>query len=127
MEDRTNIRRTEVRKSENKKLQENILSSLHFVLALMSMCLVLRGVKAGYQLGDIEGKVNQLLFMDYLKFYGQNEKQIDTLVNTVRIFSEDIGIEFMINECATLIIKRVIISKSEISRMESDGPRYIGS
>ena len=79
----------------------------------MSMCLVLRGVKAGYKLGDIEGKVNQLLFMDYLKFYGQNEKQIDTLVNTVRIFSEDIGIEFMINECATLIIKRGIISKSE--------------
>ena len=40
--------------------------------------------------------------MDDLKLYGQNGKQIDTLVNTVQIFSEDIGMEFGIRMCATL-------------------------
>ena len=31
--------------------------------------------------------------MDDLKFYGKNEKQVDTLVNTVLIFSKDNGTE----------------------------------
>ena len=51
--------------------------------------------------------------MDDLKLYKQNEKQIHTLVNTVQMFSEDIGMESGISKCATLIMKRGTISKSE--------------
>ena len=58
--------------------------------------------------------------MDDLKLYGQNEKQIDTLVNTVQIFSEDIGMEFWISKCATLIMKRGIISKNEGIQLTND-------
>ena len=60
-----------------------------FVLALTTMLLVLMEVKTEYQLGDLWGKVNHLLFMDDLRLYGQNEKQTDTLVNKVQIFSKD--------------------------------------
>ena len=42
--------------------------------------------------------------MDDLKLYGKNEKQTDTLVNTVRIFSKDIVMEFGISKCAVLIV-----------------------
>ena len=47
--------------------------------------------------------------MDDLNF----EKQIITPVNTVYVFSEDIGMEFRVSKCATLIMKRGIISRSE--------------
>ena len=51
--------------------------------------------------------------MDDLNLYSQNEKQIHTLANIVQIFSEDIGMEFGIGTCATCIIKRRIIARSE--------------
>ena len=35
-----------------------------------------------------------ILFMDDLKLYSRREKGLDSLVQTVRVFSEDIGMEF---------------------------------
>ena len=84
------------------------------------MSLVLREVNAQHQLGELGGKVNQILFMDDLKLYGQNQKQIDTLVSTVRIFSKTIGMEFRICKCATIIMKRFIISRSESLQLLND-------
>ena len=116
--------------------QGDSLSPLLFVLALIPMSLVLREVKAGYVLGDLRGKVNHLLFMDDLKLYGQNEKQIDTVVNTVRIWSQDIGMEFGIGKCAVLIMKRGVFSRSEGIQLpndeviknveEGEGYKYLG-
>lgn len=40
-----------------------------------------------------EYKYNHL-FMDDLKLFGKNEDQIDSLVNTIHIFSKDTGMEF---------------------------------
>ena len=39
-------------------------------------------------------RINHLLFMDNLKLFANNEKEIDSLVQTVRIFSDDIGMKF---------------------------------
>ena len=93
--------------------QGDSLSTVLFVLALAPMSLVLREVKAGYQLEDLRGKVNHLLFMNDLKLYGQSKKQIDTLINTMRILNDGIGIEFGISNCATLNEKKYYIKKSE--------------
>ena len=38
-------------------------------------------------------RINHLLFMDDLKFFVKNEKEIDSLVQTVRIFSDDISMK----------------------------------
>ena len=100
--------------------KEDSLSTLLFVLALTPMSLVLREVKTGYQLGDLQGKVNHLLFIDDLKLYGQKEKQTDTLVNTALIFNEDFGMELGISKCPTLIMKRDIISKSKDMQLTND-------
>ena len=51
-----------------------------------------------------------------LKLYANNEKGVDTLVQTIRISSDDIGMEFGIDKCATLVLKREKITKfDEIS------------
>ena len=44
--------------------------------------------------------------MDDLKLYAINEKGVDSLIQTVRMFSEDIGMEFGIETCAVLVMKR---------------------
>ena len=58
-------------------------------------------------------KINHLIFMDDLKLFAKNKDEIDSLVNTVRIFSEDIKIEFGLPKCGVLIMKRKKVVKSE--------------
>ena len=54
--------------------------------------------------------------MDDLKLYAKNEKELDTLVQTVRIFSEDIGMEFGIQKCAMVkLIRGQIVESSGIA------------
>ena len=50
--------------------------------------------------------------MDDLKLYSRNEKELDSLVQTIRIFSKDIGMEFSIEKCAMLVIEKGKIVKS---------------
>ena len=51
-------------------------------------------------------KINYLLFMDDLKLYSQSEKRLDSLVQTVHLFSEDIIMEFVIEKCAILVMEK---------------------
>ena len=44
--------------------------------------------------------------MDDLKFYGSNKNQLDSLIQTMRIFSEDIHMKFGLDKCAILEMKR---------------------
>ena len=60
----------------------------------------------GYSLKDKKTTINHLLFMDDLKLYGKSENQIESLVNTVYMFSEDIGMEFGVKKCGVLVLKR---------------------
>ena len=82
-------------------------------MALIPLTLVLRKVRAGYDLAGRRGVVNHLLFMDDVKLYGKSEKQVDTLLNTVRVFSQDIGMQFGINKCAVLVLKRGKVVRCE--------------
>ena len=43
-----------------------------------------------------EGKINHLLFIDDLKLFGKNEKEMNSLFQTVRVVSNDIGMELEI-------------------------------
>ena len=42
--------------------------------------------------------------MDDLKLYGKSTAELESLLNTVRIFSNDISMEFGLDKCATLAI-----------------------
>ena len=45
------------------------------------------------------------MYMDDIKLFAKNEKELETLIHTVRIYSENIGIEFSIEKCAMLVMK----------------------
>ena len=96
--------------------QRDSLSPILFVLSLIPLTLVLRKIKMGYDLG----MVNHLLFMDDLKLYGKNENQVDSLIQSVRIVSEDMRMEFGISKCATLIMKRGKVIQSEGIHLPGD-------
>ena len=92
--------------------QGDSLSPLVFVLALIPLSLILRKAKAAYEFSESKEKINHLLFMDDLKLYSRSEKGLDSLVQTVRVFSEDTGMEFGIEKCATLVMEKGKIVKS---------------
>ena len=56
-------------------------------------------------------KINYLLVMDDLKLYSRSETGLDSLVKAVRVFSEDIGMEFGIEKCAMLVMEKGKIVK----------------
>ena len=93
--------------------QGDSLSPLLFVLSLIPLTLVLRNVNAGYDLGDGNGVINHLLFKGDLKVYSKNQNQVDTLVQTIRVVTTDMRMEFGINKCAMLIMKRGRLTHSE--------------
>ena len=83
-----------------------------FVLALIPLNLILRKAKAAYEFSESEAKINHLLFTDDLKLYSRSEKRLDSVVQTVRVFSEDIGMEFGIEKSAMLVMEKGKIVKS---------------
>ena len=52
------------------------------------------------------------LCMDDFKLYSPSEKRLDSLLETVRVFSEDIGMDFGIEKCAMLVMEKGKIVKS---------------
>ena len=82
------------------------------VLALIPLSLILRKAKAAYEFSEIKEKINHLLFIDDLKLYSRSEKGLHSLVQTVRVFSEDIEMEFGIEKCAMLVMQKGKIVKS---------------
>ena len=50
--------------------------------------------------------------MNDLKLYSRNEKKLDSLVQTIRIFNKDIRMEFGIEKCAILVIEKGKIVKT---------------
>ena len=43
--------------------------------------------------------------MDDIKIFAKNEKELESLIQTITIFSQHIGMEFVIKKCAMLIMK----------------------
>ena len=58
--------------------------------------------------------------MDDLKLHSKSEKALDSLIQTVRIFSEDIGMQFGIDKCAMLVRKKGRIVKSDGIQLPND-------
>ena len=61
-------------------------------------------MKFDYEFGDKKTRINHLLFIDDLKLFAKSNDQIDSLVNTMYTFSEDIGMEFGIKKCRVLVL-----------------------
>ena len=86
-------------------------------------------------MGKKEHRLNHSLFMDDLKLFYKSEKQMDTLVRTVHVFSTDIGIEFGMKKCGILTMKRGKVVRCEgiklpncevMKEVEKEGYTYLG-
>ena len=82
-----------------------------FVLALILLSFILRTVKAAYEFSESKEKINHLLFINDLKLHSRSEKGLDSLVQTVCVFSEDARMEFGIEKCAMLVMEKGKICK----------------
>ena len=85
--------------------QGDALSPLLFSVAINPLSYILRDAKQGYTLKP-GNKINHLLYVDDLKLYAKNEKDLTALIETVRIFTTDICMEFRLEKCAKQIIQR---------------------
>uniref|UniRef100_A0A1X7VHN8 Reverse transcriptase domain-containing protein n=1 Tax=Amphimedon queenslandica TaxID=400682 RepID=A0A1X7VHN8_AMPQE len=115
--------------------QGDCLSPLLFVMCMIPLTMVLRGMKAGYEMKDGGGNVNHLLVMDDLKLFGKNTSQIESLVDTVQSVSSDIGMEFGVRKCGALVLKRGVVVESEgivlpdgetMKSVDEDRYKYLG-
>ena len=77
----------------------------------------LRRGKTGYEWGNKGFKQNHLFFMDDLKLFAKSKNQIDPLVQTAHIFSEDIGMQFGIKKCGVLIMERGKVIRTDGIRL----------
>ena len=55
---------------------------------------ILRKCTAGYKLSRSQEKINHLMYMDDIKLFAKNEKELETLIHAVRIYCQDRGMEF---------------------------------
>ena len=93
--------------------QEDLLSPLLFVAALIPLTIKLRQTGFGYQASKNAAKISHLLYIDDLKLYGKSAPELESLLNTVRIFSNDISMEFGPDKWATLTIQRESVVQTE--------------
>ena len=69
--------------------QGDALSPQLFIIAMMPLNHILRKCTAGYKLRRSQEKINHLMYMDDIKLFAKNEKVLETLIHTVRIYSQD--------------------------------------
>ena len=85
--------------------QRDAVSQLLFVIAMMPLNRMLKKFSAGYKLSKSLEKIKHLMYMGDIKLFAKSEKEMEKLIHTVRIHSQDIGMEFGIEKCAILLMK----------------------
>ena len=109
------------------------MSPLLFVICIMLLTQILRKLKSAYTLKNGE-KLNHFSFMNDLKIFAKNKREINGLVSTVKILSSDIEMKFGIKRFGALVLKREKVVSSEgvempdgerIKEVEKNGYRYL--
>ena len=91
-------------KDPKRNFQWDALSPLQFIIAMMPLNHILKKCTTGYKLSRSQEKINHLMYMDDIKLFAKNEKELETLIHAVRIFTQDIGIEFGKEKCAVRVM-----------------------
>ena len=85
--------------------QRDTLLPLIFIIEMVPLNHILRKYTAGYKLSKSQETINHLKYMDNNKLFEKNEKEAETLIHAVRIYSQDIETEFGREKCAMLVTK----------------------
>ena len=115
--------------------QGDALSPLLFVIVLIPLSIVIRQTGIGYDTGMENHKISHLLFMDDLKLYADSESHLDSLIQTVRIVSDDIGMEFGLEKCGVVCMRRGKVTQTDgiqlpsgdvMKEIDAEGYKYLG-
>ena len=87
---------------------------------MFPLAWLLRRAKVCYKWGNKGFKLNHMSFIDEVKLFTKSKNRIDSLVQTVHIFREDIGAQFGINKCGILIMERGKVIRADGIRL-TDG------
>ena len=82
---------------------------------------ILRKCTARCKLSRSQEKINDLMYTDDIKLFAKNKNEQETLIHTVRIYSQDIGMEFGIEKCTMLVMKsgkRHLIDRMELPNQD---------
>ena len=82
------------------------MTPLLYVIAMILMTTIFIQTGLGYQTSKSAAKISYLLYVDDLILYGKSSNELESLINTVRIFSTDISMEFDLEKCAILTIHK---------------------
>ena len=110
------------------------MSLLLFCLSFAPLSNLLKATDLGYEMK--KERFNHLLYMDDLKLYSKNGKQLEGLFTAVKKFSDDIQMEFGLDKCAKASFKKGKLTKttnielddkSIIQELDPDGAyKYLG-
>ena len=59
----------------------------------------------GYKLTKSQEKIYHLMYVDNTKLFAKNKKQLESLIETLRTYSQDIGMESCIEKCTMLLMR----------------------
>ena len=93
------------------------LSPLLFCLSLAPLSNLLNNTKLGYAIN--KERISHLFYMDDLKLYSKNDNQLEGLLNTVKIFSDDIKMQFGLNKYAKASFKRGKLTKTSSVKLNA--------
>ena len=92
--------------------QGDTLSPLLFCLCLVPITNILKRENFGYKIGN--KKVSNLLYIDDLKIYAKNDIEMERCKAMIQEFSNDITMEFGLEKCAVIHMKRGEVINSPI-------------
>ena len=83
---------------------------LIFCLALAPLSEILNDTGYGYKIHN--RNINHLFYMNDLKLFAKNDNDLEGMLQTVKKFSDDIGMTFGQDKCAKASFKRGKLTKS---------------
>jgi hypothetical protein len=87
--------------------QGDSLSPLLFCIPHIPLTNELNSADCGYRVHGTERKISHLLYIDDLKLLGRNENDLKNEIKIVQTISKDINMNFGIEKCASICLKRV--------------------
>ena len=76
-----------------------------FVVVLIPLSIILNEIDLGYVTSRNQ-KLDHLLFMNDLKLYAKSKREMDSLIQTVRIFPDHVEMVFGLEKYTVLVLKR---------------------
>lgn len=114
--------------------QGDSLSPLWFCLAMNPLSNMLNDTGYGFKIKanrNTNYTISHLIYMDDIKLYATNKKQLNDLINISDTFSRDIYMEFGMDKCRTLNIEKgktlngdALLPNGEIMRALEKGETY---